>query len=241
MAQRDLGTPPQTRRWYVYADRATLTHTLSRALLDSAAEAVAQRGAFHLVLAGGDTPRSLYRLLAHADADWHAWHIYYGDERCLPGGDPERNSTMAEEEWLSKVPIPATQVHTIRAELGSDAGAQAYVESLKDVGPFDLVLLGLGEDGHTASLFPGQDAGDEPGPIALAVHDAPKPPPERISLSASRLGRARQVWFLVAGAGKREAIERWREGDDIPAGHIRPMAGVEIHMDAAAAPPEGMA
>jgi 6-phosphogluconolactonase len=236
MAQRDLGRPPQDRRWYVYADSDALVRTVAAAVLETAADALARRGAFHLVLAGGGTPRGVYRLLARASADWNAWHIYYGDERCLPVDDPERNSVMAESEWLSRVPIPRTQIHTIPAETGSVAGARAYGELLQDVGPFDLVLLGLGEDGHTASLFPGQDPGEEADCIALAVHDAPKPPPERISLSASRLGHARQVWFLVSGAGKRDAIDRWRNGEDIPAAHIRPIAGVEVHMDSAAAP-----
>jgi 6-phosphogluconolactonase len=237
MAQRDLTSSPTTRRWYVYPDPSTLTNTVARLLLESAADAIVQRGAFHLVLAGGSTPQALYRALAGASAEWAAWHIYYGDERCLPPDDPERNSHMAAQEWLSRVPIPQTQIHPIPAERGSEAGARAYDESLATVGIFDLVLLGLGEDGHVASLFPGHPLGEEPETsAALPVHDAPKPPPDRISLSAQRLNHTRELWFLVSGAGKREAVERWREGDDIPAAHIRPAAGVDVHMDSAAAP-----
>jgi 6-phosphogluconolactonase len=237
MAQRNLTSSPPARRWYVYPDASTLTDTLARLLLELAAETIVQRGAFHLVLAGGGTPQALYRALARASSDWGAWHIYYGDERCLPPNDSERNSHMATQEWLSRVSIPQTQIHPIPAELGSIAGASAYDETLSKVGIFDLVLLGLGEDGHVASLFPGHPLEDEPGAsAAIAVHDAPKPPPERISMSATRLNHTRALWFLVSGAGKREALERWRAGADIPAAHIRPLAGVDIYLDSAAAP-----
>ena len=120
-------------------------------------------------------------------------------------------------------------MRAIPAELGAERAAAAYAAELRGVGDFDFVLLGLGEDGHTASLFPGHDWGDAPdAPDVLAVHGAPKPPPERVSLSAARFGRAREVWFLVAGADKRAALARWRAGDAIPAGAIRPAAGVDV-------------
>jgi 6-phosphogluconolactonase len=110
-----------------------------------------------------------------------------------------------------------------------DEAAQQYSTVLRAVGDFDLVLLGIGEDGHTASLFPGHDWGAAPGsPDTLAVFDAPKPPPQRVSLSAARLSRARQVIFLVSGESKRKAVEAWRAGKDIPAQAIRPAAGVDV-------------
>ena len=97
------------------------------------------------------------------------------------------------------------------------------------IGSFDLVLLGLGEDGHTASLFPSQDWGEgQESADALPVFNAPKPPPERVSLSAQRLGKAEQVLFLVTGAGKREAVSRWQAGDPIPASAIHPANGVDV-------------
>jgi len=181
------------------------------------------------VLAGGRTPREIYHGLCTTKTDWSAWHIYFGDERCLPPRDPARNSCMAAEVWLNNVPIPPMQVHTIAGELGADEAALQYSETLRSVGYFDLVLLGLGEDGHTASLFPGHDWGTAPGSQdALAVFDAPKPPPQRVSLSAARLSRARQVIFLVSGESKHRAVTAWRAENNIPARAIRPETGVDV-------------
>lgn len=181
------------------------------------------------MLAGGNTPRGAYQRLRDARADWSAWQIYFGDERCVPRDDAARNSRMAEEAWLDHVAIPALRRHPIPGELGAAAAAQAYGAILRPVAAFDLVLLGLGEDGHTASLFPGHDWGAAPGsPAALAVLDAPKAPRERVSLSAARLSCAREVLFMVRGESKREALAQWRAGAAIPAGAIRPAAGVDV-------------
>jgi 6-phosphogluconolactonase len=136
---------------------------------------------------------------------------------------------MAGQAWLDHIALPPLQLHAIPAELGADPAAKAYAVTLQHVGEFDLVLLGLGEDGHTASLFPGHDWGEAPdSPAALAVLDAPKPPRERISLSAARLSRAREVLFLVSGESKRPALAQWRAGNDIPARAIAPAAGVDV-------------
>lgn len=220
---------PQIVRWHLYPDAAALRDKAVAAILRAAAEALARNGAFHLVLAGGTTPRAVYQALCHEPAQWERWHVWFGDERCLPPDDPERNSRMAREAWLSRVPIPAGNIHDIPAELGAEAGAAAYAEALRAVAEFDLVLLGLGEDGHTASLFPGQPWGGEAdAPAVLAVHGAPKPPSDRISLSAWRLSAARQVLFLVTGEGKREAVMRWHAGGAIPACAVCPPCGVDV-------------
>lgn len=202
-------------------------------IMDSARQAIHQRGAFHIVLAGGTTPRRVYELLRGAEADWAAWHVYFGDERCLPPDHAERNSRMAALAWLDHVAIPPGQIHPIPAENGSEAAAGAYARTVEGIGLFDLVLLGLGEDGHTASLFPGHEWGAAPGaPAAVAVFDAPKPPPQRVSLSAYRLGAARQVMFLVTGAAKRQAISDWRNGANLPAAAIAPANGVDVYLEA---------
>jgi len=222
-------------RWQWFESDVAVRQAASRLIAQAASDAIQARGAFHLVLAGGSTPRAVYQTLSDLDTDWGAWHIYFGDERVLSPDHPDRNSNMAYEAWLAQVPIPPHQIHPMPTEQGLDAAATAYADLLRDVGDFDLVLLGLGEDGHTASLFPEHDwgvAGDAPD--VLQVHDAPKPPPQRLSLSAHRLSRARQVLFLVTGAGKGAAVARWKNGEAIPAAAIHCDNGVDVLLDAAA-------
>ncbi len=225
----------QTVRWHEFPGVAALQRDALARVLAAAREAIEQRGAFEIVLAGGNTPRALYRALRHAATDWKAWQIWFGDERCLPPDDPGRNSRMARAQWLDHVQLPAANLHAIPAERGAREAAAIYARELRGIDAFDMVLLGLGEDGHTASLFPGRDWGVHPdSPDALAVFDAPKPPPERVSLSANRLSRARAVLFLVEGAGKRDAVAAWQRGEAIPARSIAPEAGVDVLLDAAA-------
>jgi 6-phosphogluconolactonase len=216
-------------RWHAVPDATGLELAAMERIVAGAAAAIHQRGQFLCVLAGGNTPRGLYQRLRHAPLEWAAWRIYFGDERCLPTTDPARNSRMAGAVWLDHVSIPAARVHVIPAELGAIEGARSYAETLQGVGEFDLVLLGLGEDGHTASLFRGHDWGTAPeSSDALAILDAPKPPPQRVSLSAARLSRARQVLFLVGGESKRQAIADWRAGKNIPAAAIMPAQGADV-------------
>lgn len=221
-------------RWHAFADMSELQNVALKMILDSAATAIRMRGQFHLVLAGGDTPRAIYKQLRSAHTDWSAWYVYFGDERCVSPTDPRRNSVMAGEAWLDYVEIPADQLYTIPGELGADLAACEYAQTLNTVGIFDLALLGLGEDGHTASLFPDHEWGAEPdSPDTLAVLDAPKPPPQRVSLSAARLSRSRQVIFLVSGESKRDAVARWRAGENIPPRAIAPEKGVDVLVEAA--------
>ena len=216
-------------RWHAVSGVEALQRAAARRILAAAEAATRARGGFDVVLAGGRTPRDVYRRLREAKVDWARWHIYFGDERCLPRDDAGRNAHMAARAWLDHVPIPRCQVHEIPAGFGAEEAAQAYAQRLRCVGDFDLVLLGLGEDGHTASLFPGHAWGTEPdAPDALAVLDAPKPPPQRVTLSVARLSRARAVIFLVEGEAKRTAVARWRAGADIPARAIRPPAGADV-------------
>lgn len=239
MARRSVkpGKRGQAVRWHVHADAAAAIAVAAGHILAAARNAIAKRKAFRIVLCGGETPRRLYQLLAASHADWAAWHVYYGDERCVPVQDAQRNSVMAERAWLAASAIPRAQLHPIPAELGADAGAAAYSHELEGVGDFDLVLLGLGEDGHAASLFPGRHWGAKPGtPAALAVRDAPKPPPDRVTLSVWRLSFSRSVLVLVAGESKREAVRRWRAGEDLPVGAIIPAAAIDVFADRAAVP-----
>ena len=221
-------------RWRPVADVSSLRLQAVKTIAESAQRAIRERGSFHLVLAGGETPRTIYGMLRDVPTDWSAWHIYFGDERCAPPTDPARNSHMAFTAWLSYVPISSPHIHSISGELGPELAAKDYADRLKSVGEFDLVLLGLGEDGHTASLFPGNDWGvSSTAPDAIAVLNAPKPPPERVSLSAFRLSRSREVLFLVSGTSKRDAVSAWRRGENIPARVISPAAGVDVLIEAA--------
>ena len=223
--------------WRVFDEAVALARALADTLCAEAAAAIAARGAFHLVLAGGSTPRDLYRALAERKAGDARWQVWYGDERCLPVDHPERNSDMIEKAWLAASLIPPENRRPIPAELGSVEAATRYAGWLKDVGDFDVVLLGMGEDGHTASLFPGHDWGDAPGsPDVVAVAAAPKPPRERVSLSAARLSRSRKVWFVISGAGKRDALQRWKNGEALPVSAVHGRLQTMAWLDAAAWP-----
>lgn len=223
----------QPCRWYAYSTTGELEQAAVKAILLAAQQAIGLRGAFHIVLAGGTSPRRVYELLRMANAEWSAWHIYIGDERCLPPDHAERNSHMAASAWLDHVAIPSGQIHLIPTERGAEIAASSYAQTLAAIELFDLVLLGLGEDGHTASLFPNHDWGNAPdAPATIAVLDSPKPPPERVSLSAHRLSMARQVMFLVTGEGKRQAVKDWRNGVAIPAASIAPVSGVDVYIEA---------
>ncbi len=229
-----MSATPQTRRWHLYPSVEELETRAGRAILRAAAQAIAARGRFIIVLAGGNTPEGVYARLAGAPSDWSRWHVYYGDERCLPSGHAQRNDYMARRVWLDRVPIPREHIRCIPAEDGASDAARRYAEVLAGIEEFDLVLLGLGEDGHTASLFP--DRSLDAAADVVPVYDAPKPPPERVSLTAERLSRARQVMFLVSGETKRQAVAAWRRGDLIPAAAIAPPEGVDILLDNGAWP-----
>lgn len=221
-------------RWHGVAGTTALRQAAYQRILRAAGLAIKRHGRFLVALAGGSTPQGVYRMLRIADTDWSRWQVFFGDERCLPVGDARRNSRMAADAWLDHVPISPAHLHTIPAELGAGAAALVYMETLRVTGDFDLVLLGLGEDGHTASLFPGGSGCDTTTTAdALAVFDAPKPPPQRVSLSASRLSRTREVLFMVEGEAKRSAVARWRAGEPLPAAAIRPASGVDILIESA--------
>jgi len=220
-------------RWLGVADKKALCEDAARRICTAAVLAIKARGRFDIVLAGGSTPRCVYKLLSNTHADWSRWHVFYGDERCLPLNDCGRNSRMASEAWLRHVAIPVRQVHVIPAELGAHQAAVAYTHTLRNIGDFDLVLLGLGEDGHTASLFPAPSGiSTSNGPDAVAIFDAPKPPTRRVTLSAARLSRTRAALFLVAGESKRHAVAQWQAAAPLVAASIRPAAGVDVLVEA---------
>ncbi len=218
-------------------------------VLSAARDAIARSAAFRIALAGGSTPRRLYeRLAARDDADFAHWHVFFGDERWVPADHPDSNFRMAGEALLGRVPIPARQVHRIDTTAGSpDRAARLYAMSVvRALAPepgsmprLDLVLLGLGADGHTASLFPGSSAlAAAPHEIAVATWVAAQRA-WRVTLTASAINAARAVVFLVSGGDKARALARvvnTSRSDAPPAAAIRPRDGqVLFVVDEAAA------
>lgn len=200
--------------WHCLEEPDQIAEAACREILDAAEKAITDHGKFKLVLAGGTTPEKVYGLLAKSQADWVNWWIYHGDERCLPIDHKDRNSVMAAKSLLDQVAIPKNQIFDIPAELGPEQGALSYRQAVADALPFDLVLLGMGEDGHTASLFPGHI--HNPDELTHAVFNSPKPPLERVSISAKALGNSQQVIILVTGKNKRDAVKQWCSGVELP-------------------------
>jgi 6-phosphogluconolactonase len=223
---------PNAQAVFVHDDLDAMSAAVAQRIAELAAQATAARGTFHIALAGGETPRRCYQKLRELAIDWQHVHIYFGDERCLPGGDAHRNDSMVSATLLAHVAIPPSNVHAIHAELGAREAAASYALLLGNGVCLDLVLLGMGEDGHTASLFPDNPATESMAAV-VPVFNAPKPPAERVSLGMSTLNAARQKIFLVAGSGKRAALERILLGTPLPAARI---LFSEWHFDLAAVP-----
>ena len=222
--------------WTLCANADAVAQAACARILHAAQLAISDRGSFKIVLAGGTTPLLCYRLLSAAASDWGKWHVYFGDERCLPPSDSQRNSMQAAAALLDRVAIPADQVHPIPAELGSAPAARSYTATITGATPFDLVLLGLGEDGHTASLFPDLAGINDPYRLTMPVtlnhlkHD-------RISMTLPVINNAKHVYFLVTGSQKAAIVKEILEGEgDFPAGLVAPRDGrLTFLLDAAAA------
>ena len=197
----------------------------------AAAAAVAtalREGAHTLVLAGGSTPRRCHELLSEMEIAWGRVTILFGDERCVPPDHADSNYRMARESLLDRV-SPAT-VYRMPAELGPDEGADLYADVVGMVAPLDVVMLGVGEDGHTASLFPGHPGLQATG-LAVGIRNSPKPPPERVTLTLTVLQAARRVIIVATGEGKADAVARAKRRE-VPSGMI---GGARWFIDRAAA------
>jgi 6-phosphogluconolactonase len=205
-----------------------------------------ERGVAHLALSGGTTPQRAYELLAARAADLEGVHIWFADERCVPPEDEQSNYGLVADSLLAPAGIGPERVHRMEGELGPDEGARRYEQSLRDgVGDWerelpvlDLIVLGIGPDGHVASLFPGSpalDAGDRA--VCLGVRDSPKPPPERITLSLAVLLAARRCLLLATGASKADAVDAMlgEPSRHVPASLLR-RERLTVIVDDAAAP-----
>ncbi|RZS29781.1 6-phosphogluconolactonase [Herbihabitans rhizosphaerae] len=212
---------PQT---VVYANPELLAAATAARLITRLVDAQAARGRASLVLTGGRTGTAVLEQVRATPArdavDWTAIDLYWGDERFLPAGDPERNETQARQALLDHVPVPPERVHAMappNGEFGDDpdAVAAAYADELaratrpEDHGPvpvFDVCLLGVGEEGHTASVFPSSPAVYETDRTVVAVRNCPKPPPTRISLTLPAIRHSAEVWLMTTGGSKAAAV-----------------------------------
>lgn len=234
---------------HVFTDNPSLVSGAADFIVEMASGAVAERGRFVIALAGGGTPRPVYARLAGGGygerIPWEKVHIFFGDERCVPPHDPRSNYRMVRQAWLDHSPIPAEQIHRIRGEDDPAIEALRYEQDIarliRSDGPpaFDLILLGMGGDGHTASLFPGTAALHETTRRVVAQY-VDVMTTWRVTFTPPLINAARHVAFLVEGAGKAEMLWNVLEGpfqpDVWPAQLIQPTNG-DLHwlVDAAAA------
>ncbi|PJI85428.1 6-phosphogluconolactonase [Luteimicrobium subarcticum] len=234
-----MSTP---RRVVVHPDADVLAQAAAARLLVRLTDLQSVQGDAHVVLTGGTVGIKTLAAVAASplvDAvDWSGVHLWWGDERFLPDGDPDRNETQARDALVDSLvaagALPAGNVHPMApsdAVSSPEDSAAAYAAELArfagssgglDVPPFDVLLLGMGPDGHVASLFPGHRELDAEGVATVGVHGSPKPPAERVSLTFDAIRAAREVWVVAAGAEKAEAVARALRQDDV---HATPAAG----------------
>ncbi len=201
-------------RLITFADPEAVAERAAREIAQHLERAREERGVAHLVLSGGTTPERSYELLVQALADWQGVEVWFADERCVGPEHEDSNYRMAREKLLDRIPVSPERVHRMEGELGPEEGAERYSQALAagvapSDGPpvLDVVVLGIGPDGHVASLFPEAptlQAGEQA--VCLGVHNSPKPPPERITLSLAVLRAARRCLLLATTEGKAQAI-----------------------------------
>ncbi|MGB9640866.1 MAG: 6-phosphogluconolactonase [Anaerolineales bacterium] len=221
----------------VYPDLETLSVATAKLLATLAEDTIRRQGYFSWALSGGNTPKRLYQLLAEEpythQINWQAVHIFWGDERCVPADDPRSNFRMACESLLDHVPIPKQQIHPIPCDENPEQAARVYETELRSFlgrmnAGLDLVLLGLGDNGHTASLFPHSEILQEKERWVRAVF-IPQVQMYRVSFTAPFINQAHQVIFLVSGEEKAIALQRVLEGDyqpqELPVQLIQPKSG----------------
>lgn len=224
----------------IYPDRTALVARSLELVQARIKTAVAEHGRCAIALAGGSTPKPLYEALAQSDLPWSDLHIFWGDERYVPVDHPDSNAGMAKAAWLDQVPIPQTQIHIMPTHLAQPAeAADVYEKLLQDIlgyqPTFDIVLLGMGDDGHTLSLFPHTEAVNVSDRLVTVGEKGGEP---RITLTAPLVNQSRCVMFLVSGSNKQPALKAVfsPDADDLafPSRKIRPEGELWWLLDAAA-------
>jgi len=235
----------------VFADADGIAAAARDYVLAAAQRSIAERGVFNLVLAGGSTPRKLYEQLAQQTADWEKWQFFMGDERYVPLDDERSNQKLANDTLLSALAAKIDQVHAVPVDQPTaEQAAMEYEKQIRQhfqdqtgVPAFDLILLGMGSDGHTASLFPGKPALNETGKLVVASEPGILPPPVyRVTFTLPLINAARRVLFMAAGADKTKAFQTVRQdlaktpqAATTPAGKVRPTGELLWFIDQAAA------
>lgn len=225
----------------VFSDSETLSRAAATIFSEQAAAAIAKRGRILVALNGGSTPARIFQMLAadyREQVDWSRVHIFWGDERCVPAHDPGSSYGQAQELMLSRVPIPDSSIHRVKGELEPNSAAEEYARLLKDFADagldwprFDLVYLGMGEDGHTASLFPGSRVEEGEPVIPVTAHYQDRPA-NRVTLTPAVFNSARMVVFMATGEKKAntfaEVLSDRYNPAQYPAQRIHPKDGVLI-------------
>lgn len=244
----------------VHNDADVLAEAVASRLINRLADAQAHRGEASIVLTGGRIAAKVYQNILGSPirtvVNWSKVDFWWGDERFLPSGDPERNETQAREAFLDHLTVDPARVHPMaaadavdtpeeaaelyRSELAKAASsatlASRKLAEFEGTPAFDLLLLGIGEDGHVASLFPGNPALDVDTVAAVGVRNSPKPPPERVSLTMTAINSATAAWIIASGAGKAEAVDEALSKRELPAGRVQAVGHTRwlIDKDAAA-------
>ena len=228
----------------IYADNDSVAQATAARLLLRIGDVLAHQDRVDIVLTGGTV--GILTLVEAAKSplakgvDWTAVHVWWGDERFVPVGDADRNEGQAQEALLQHIPLPEENIHRMGAAgqfASAEDAAAAYAATYADNGSpaFDVLMLGLGPDGHVASLFPEHAGYEETGASAIAVHNSPKPPPSRVSLSLETINKAKQVWVVATGAPKADVIAKCLKGDKtFPGAAVRGTERTLWLLDAAA-------
>jgi 6-phosphogluconolactonase len=234
-----------TRQVVVYPDAATVATATAARLIIEVTDVLAHQERADVVLTGGTVGTATLAAVADnplaESVDWDSVHLWWGDERFVASGNPDRNEGQAQEALISRIPIPDANVHRMGSASDFDTpetAAAAYHDELAHNGnpEFDVLMLGLGPDGHVASLFPGHPVFEKGSATISAVHDSPKPPPTRVTLSLGTINRAKKVWVIAAGAEKAHAVAECLQGNAaFPGGAVRGTVETLWLIDATAA------
>jgi 6-phosphogluconolactonase len=204
--------------WLIFDDEMSLSKALAQEVLNIAKKSIFEKDCFSIVLTGGQSVLNLYKILSKSDSNWEKWHIYIGDERCVPMCHKDRNDQAINEIWLDNSTIPKNNIHFIKAELGLLKAKLEYEKTLKTIDKFDVVLLSMGEDGHIASLFPNHVYPEDQ--MIVVEHDSPKPPKERVSMSYKQLNRAHYIFKLIIGESKQKAVTLLKQNANLPIARV---------------------